>query len=100
MPETRSNVTYTSRSLQNVVAIKDYLLYYFTQREVNNFLGLLNNFEQLVPGFPEMYKKSSKNSKVRRAVLSKQLSVFYTIIQETITVVAVMDNRMSETKYP
>ena len=59
------NVQYTSRSL------KDYLLYKFTQKEVNQFYQMLGVFESLVCKFPKLYAESPKSKNVRRAVLSK-----------------------------
>ena len=38
-------VIYTKRSLANVRTIKDYLLYKFTQREVDNLYRMLSDFE-------------------------------------------------------
>lgn len=101
MAEKKANhIHFTKRSLSDAEAIKDYLLYKFTQREVANFYHLLEIFESVITAFPELYPKSSINSKVHRAVLSKQLSIFYTIAKHKISVVAILDNRMSVSKWP
>ncbi len=93
-------INYTNHSISDAEAIKNYLLYKFTQREVDKFFHLLEIFESVIVTFPELYPKSSINKKVHRAVLSKQLSVFYTITKNKISVVAILDNRMSDTKWP
>lgn len=94
------HIHFTKRSLSDAEAIKEYLLYKFTQREVANFYHLLEIFESVVVAFPELYPKSSINAKIHRAVLSKQLSVFYTIAKYKISVVAILGNRMSVSKWP
>ena len=71
-------VTYTKRSLANITAIKDYLLYKFTQREVNNLYRMINDFERVTVSFPDLYPLIEDSKNIRRAVLSKQLSIFYT----------------------
>jgi hypothetical protein len=50
--------------------------------------------------FPLIYPISTKNKKMHRAVLSKQLSVFYTLIEDEIIVAAILDNRMGEANWP
>ena len=93
-------VHWTDRSLSDSLAIKEYLEEKFSQREVDNFYDLLHAFENIVLSFPKLYPKSIKNKKTHRAVLSKQLSVFYTLSKDQIVIVAVLDNRMSYTKWP
>ncbi|WP_462228077.1 hypothetical protein [Mucilaginibacter sp.] len=61
---------------------------------------MLTSFEKTVSTFPEIYPLSTKNQEVRRAVLSKQLSVFYTIINNEILVIGMIDNRMDYAKWP
>ena len=94
------NVKYSSRSLKDALIIKEYLLYKFTQKEVNQFYQMLGVFESLVSKFPKLYAESSKSKNVRRAVLSKQLSVFYKITVDAIVILAILDNRMDTTKWP
>ena len=94
------NISYSNRSLSDALIIKEYLLYKFTQKELNNFYHMLGVFESMVVKFPKLYPQSFKNKKLRRAVLSKQLSVFYSITKDTIFIVAILDNRMSSTKWP
>ncbi len=45
-------VVYSKRSLADVRTIRDYLLYKFTQREVNKLYNLLSDFEAVVATFP------------------------------------------------
>lgn len=93
-------VYWSERSLAGSLLIKEYLQRKFSQKEIDNFYRMLGVFEKLVSTFPQLYPKSLKNKKVHRAVLSKQLSVFYTFSKKTITVIAVLDNRVSYSQWP
>ena len=93
-------VIWTDRAYSDSSVIKEYLRYHFTEREIENYYKLLESFEKIVASFPELYPKSNKNRKMRRAVLSKQLSAFYTLNKSTIIIVAVLDNRMSDSRWP
>src|ERR1700733_1693600 len=91
-------VKYTARSHKDADTIKAYLLYKFTQREVDNFYGLLTSFEEAVIAFPESFPIAVPGKNIRRAVLGKQLSVFYRIRNKRISIVAILDNRMNPAK--
>jgi plasmid stabilization system protein ParE len=100
MAEKISSVIYTDRSIADSIAIKNFILLKFTQKEVNNFYKMLETFERVVALFPELYPKSILGENIHRAVLSKQLSVFYTVLKDEISVVAILDNRMDYDKWP
>jgi hypothetical protein len=93
-------IIYSKRSLANIRAIRDYLLYKFTQKEVDNLYSMLGDFENVVAIFPELYPLIVNSRKMRRAVLSKQLSVFYTFSNDTLSIAAIFDNRMDNSKWP
>jgi hypothetical protein len=93
-------VIYTKRSLANIRTIIGYLLYKFTQREVDNLYRMLTDFENVVVSFPQLYPLITNSKKIRRAVLSKQLSVFYTYSKENLMITAILDNRMDNAKWP
>ncbi len=100
MAETNLSVTWTDRSLSDSQTIRNYLQYYFSKKEIDNYYKLLESFEKIVPVFPTLYPRTKKNKGIRRAVLSKQLSVFYKTTKETIVVIAILDNRMNDSKWP
>jgi plasmid stabilization system protein ParE len=94
------NIVYSERSLSNIEEIRDHLLYKFTQKEVDNLYHMLGVFESLVKTFPQLYPLITNSKNIRRAVLSKQLSVFYACSKNTISIAAVLDNRMDDNKWP
>ena len=93
MPDSTVSIFWTDRALQNAVSVKRYLQMNFSEREIDNFFLLLNAFEVAVCAFPKLYPVSSSKRKIRRAVLSKVLSVFYRIQKDKIEVLAILDNR-------
>ena len=96
----QNKIIYTQRSLVNIRTIKDYLLYKFTQREVDNLYRMIRDFERIVAIFPQLYPLIINSKKIRRAVLSKQLSVFYTYSKGNLIITAILDNRMDNSKWP
>lgn len=93
------SVIYTKQAITDSISIKNYLAKKFSQKEIEKFYSMLTAFEKVVAVFPELYS-AIKNKQIRRAVLSKQLSVFYIVLKENISVVAVLDNRMDDSKWP
>lgn len=89
-------VEWTKRSLGNAKKIQAYLLGKFTEKEVQNFENLLEDFERTVSIFPQLYPQSEKYPKLRRAVLHKFTSVFYSIHENKIVIVAMQDNRQDK----
>ena len=92
-------VIWTDNAHETSLLIKEYLSYKFTQREIDNFYKKLTVFENIVKIFPLLYSVINKNTQVRRAVLSKQLSVFYIYSDNQIEVISVLDNRMDNSKW-
>lgn len=79
--------------MQNALVIHNYLKFHFTNTEVESFYELIYSFEKVILNFPKLYHKSNSKLNIRRAVMSKQLSIFYRINKEVIEVIAILDNR-------
>ncbi len=86
-------VEWTNRSLRNAQKIRDYLISEFSSKEIHEFENLLGHFENTVSIFPKIYPQSTRYPMLRRAVLHKLTSVFYTIQEDKIIVIAIQDNR-------
>jgi len=89
-------VEWTKRCLRNAIGIREYLFNEFNDKEVQNFENLLKDFEKTVSIFPQIYPKSRKHPELRKAVLHKLTSVFYTIKTKRIVVIAMQDNRQEK----
>jgi len=100
MPKAKiTAVLWTGRALQNAVSIKKYLQDNFSNKEIENFYSLLSAFEMAASAFPELYPTSLVKRAIRKAVLSKELSVYYRINKSHIEVLAVLDNRCDIDKW-
>ena len=93
--EKRLVVEYSTQSLNNATEIVAYLRRQFTQKEVDNFYQALTDFEGIICLYPTLYSESRK-TKIRRAVLNKVLSVYYSIKKNKINIVAILNNRWDE----
>lgn len=94
MPELQiKNIVYTELAFANASSIKKYLFHKFSEKEVDVFFSLLQSFEMATISFPKLYPTTNKKKNIRRAVLSKVLSVFYRIQNSNIEVLAIIDNR-------
>lgn len=91
----RFAVEYSAQSLKNATEIAAYLRRKFSQKEIDKFFQSLADFEKIISLFPTLYAESSK-MKIRRAVLSKVLSVYYTITSNKVYIIAILDNRCDE----
>jgi len=100
MPKKKKlTVLWTYEALKNASSVKAYLSENFSSKEIQNFYSLLSAFENAVLLFPKLYPQTNKKAKIRRAVLSKEISVFYRIISNQIEVLAVLDNRCDLSKW-
>ena len=88
-----SKIIWSPLAERQYLNIKDYLLEEFSQRELVNFNILLQKFEVVVKKYPDAYPETSFKKNLRRAILSKVVSVFYRVNGTVIHIVAVYDNR-------
>ena len=91
-------VEWSAHALKQSAGIRNYLVTKFSEKEVAGFYELLISFESTVARFPDLYSIFSVRKKLRRAVLNKNLSVYYTSTKTKIFVVSVLDNRMDYSK--
>jgi plasmid stabilization system protein ParE len=90
-------IAYSTHSLKQAREIVAYLRRRFSQKEIDQFYDSLESFENIIALYPTLYPETSR-LKIRRAVLSKVLSVYYTLGRNKVYVVAIMDNRWDEEK--
>ena len=92
-------IIWTDRAAYHTILIKKYLISNFTNKEVEHFYSLLQAFEITVCTFPDIYPKSAVRKNIRRAVISKLVSVYYRKRKTKIEVVAILDNRCDIDKW-
>lgn len=85
-------VEYSKQALYSATEIVAYLRHKFSQKEIDAFYQTLEDFEKISSLYPTLYKQSDK-VKIRRAVLNKVLSVYYSYTAGKIRVIDIHDNR-------
>ena len=89
-------VEYSNQSIDNAKEIVFYLKTRFAKKELDNFFKSLIIFEKIVIFYPNIYPASQKK-RIRRAALSKVLSVYYSVTKNSISIISIFDNRWDET---
>ena len=89
---------WSEEAVSNLEGIISFLESNWTEKEIDKFKHLLSKNLELITIFPTIFPKSEKIPNLRRAVLSKQISIFYQIIEETIYITYLFDNRQSQDK--
>jgi len=84
---------WSEEALSNLEGVLNYLESNWTETEINKFKSLLNKNLELISIFPTIFPRSEFVPNLRRAVLSKYISIFYKIIDEAIYIAYLFDNR-------
>lgn len=82
-------IFWTEEAIQNLEDIIDYLAAKWSQWEVDNFKEKLSRQIALIKRNPWLFPVSTFQPRLRKAVLSKQTSIFYEIIDDVIYLVYV-----------
>jgi plasmid stabilization system protein ParE len=72
-------IFWTDEAIHNLEEIIDYLRHKWTEKEVENFKTKLSRQIDLISTNPTMFPISTHVFRLRKAVLSKQTSIFYEI---------------------
>ena len=86
---------WTEEAISNLENILDYLTKEWAQREVNNFKKKIGRQVDLILMNPFMFPKSDYNPRLRKAVLSRQTTIFYEIRKNDIYLVYIFTNKMN-----
>ncbi|RIJ50439.1 type II toxin-antitoxin system RelE/ParE family toxin [Maribellus luteus] len=83
---------WTKEAVDNLEKILSYLEEKWTERETQQFKKRLSKQLELILQFPEMFPVSTYNPKLRKAVLSKQTTLFYKLDGERLYLVSIFVN--------
>ena len=92
-----SKVLWTKEANENLSKVIKYLEENWTEKEIKKFLTKLDKHISLIRTQPDSFPKSN-NYNVRRSVLTKQITLYYSIRQETLFIVSIFDNRQNPKK--
>jgi len=86
-------VFWTDEAIENLQSIMDCLDCQWTQREIDNFKKKLAKQIELIETNPKLFPVSEYNPRLRKAVLSKQTTIFYEIADRMIYLVYLFNSR-------
>ena len=83
---------WSDESIKNLESILDYLQERWTQKEVEIFKKRLSKQLDLIVSNPRLFPKSDYNPRLRKAVLSKQTTIYYEISGTNINLAYLFNN--------
>jgi plasmid stabilization system protein ParE len=89
---------WSDEALNNLKDIIDYLENRWTKREIEKFTQLLDKQLKLIEDNPYLFAESAKFNGLRKSVLSRQITIYYWIINFEIRIITLFDNRQNPNK--
>jgi len=86
---------WTEEAVNNLEGILDYLNQNWTKKEASNFKLKLHKQLDLIVQNPFIFPRSFHHSRLRKAVLSKQTSIFYEVKDNIIYLAYLFVNHMN-----
>lgn len=91
-------IIWTSRALSDLKKIIAYLEENWTSREIQKFALLLDlQLKRLITN-PYLFPESHRYKKIRKSVLSRQVSMYYRVVNQEIQIISLFDNRQNPKK--
>ena len=88
-------IFWTEEAIRNLEEILEYLYSMWTQKEVDNFKAKLSKQIGLIRSYPKLFPISIFQKRLRKAVLSKQTTIFYEVNNKTIYLAYIIVNYKS-----
>lgn len=84
---------WSSESKKNLADLIFYLEANWTEREIKNFFQKLEKIISLIKFKPQIFRVVNRKKRIRKCVVSKQISLYYRFDITEIFIVTVFDNR-------
>jgi plasmid stabilization system protein ParE len=84
---------WSEESIRNLEEILDYLSKKWTKKESDNFKLMLSKQLDIIIQFPLIFPKSDFTPRLRKAVLSKQITVYYEFNSDVIYLAYIFINK-------
>ncbi|HAH55386.1 MAG TPA: type II toxin-antitoxin system RelE/ParE family toxin [Flavobacterium sp.] len=94
----KREVVLTPRAQVEIENVFAYLELKWNEKTKKQFSNKINTVLSLIVENPELFPVSSVNRKIRKAVISKQSTLFYHFNSKHIIVLSVFDTRQNPTK--
>ncbi len=91
-------VIWSEEAVRNLEEILDYIVNRWTQRDVNNFKTKLSRQLNLISQNPNLFPVSGVQPRLRKAVLSRQTTIFYEFSNDSVHIVYLFNNAKNPDK--
>jgi plasmid stabilization system protein ParE len=91
-------ILWSDEALKNLKALVNYLENNWTEKELNQFVVLLDKRLDLIQQNLHLFPPLNPTSSLRRSVLSKQTSIYYRIVNNELQIITLFDNRQNPEK--
>ncbi|MCZ8230226.1 type II toxin-antitoxin system RelE/ParE family toxin [Flavobacterium sp.] len=91
-------IIFSRRSKLQLEELIEYLEYRFSLITKEKFVATLDRFVVLIQKDPEIFPKSEANKKIRKCVISKQTTLYYSFNNQEIRLLSFFDTRQDPTK--
>jgi plasmid stabilization system protein ParE len=91
-------IRWTKEATKNLESIINYLDTNWTSKELQKFFKKLEKQLLLLSIFPEAYPHSFKKKKIHRCVLTKNLTIYYSVEEEYLVLLSIFDKRQHPSK--
>ena len=91
-------IIWTDEAFRNLENIITYLEKFWTEKEIRKFARLLDKQLILIKKNPALYPFSKKSDDIRKSVLTKQITLYYRIIEREIYLISLFDSRQNPDK--
>jgi plasmid stabilization system protein ParE len=91
-------IIWTSRALSDLKNILTYLEENWTVKEIQKFARLLDLQLNRLTIHPFLFPNSNKYKKIRKSVLTRQISIYYRVTNHDVQIITLFDNRQNPNK--
>jgi len=86
-------IRWSKRSVIELQSIISYLELNWSEKEIKNFILLIESHLLIISKNPELFRISQRYLGTRECLISRHLTMFYTLDHKAINIVALWDNR-------
>ncbi len=84
---------WSDEALEGLKEIIIYLENKFSEKDIRKFAKKLDKQLGIIQTNPESFPVSTKSKTVRRSIITKLTSIYYTIDKDTVKLISIFDNR-------
>jgi len=91
-------VSWDNEAENNLEAITEFILNNWNEKILVSLFKELNESIEQIQKFPESFAESNIKKEIRKCVVNKQISMYYSITKSEIEIRALIDNRQDNNK--